>query len=87
VNVAKIQEAVTNELKKDHKDEFSAAFQNLHNRTKAFIFIYTPMELILNKKLYMSTSRVFNFHKKSVLKFLDSTVYEGMYISHVILGC
>jgi len=40
VDVAKIQEAVTDELKKVHKEEFSAAFQKLYDRTKAYIYIY-----------------------------------------------
>jgi hypothetical protein len=38
VDVADIQEAVTNELKKVQKEEFSAAFQKLCDRTKAFIY-------------------------------------------------
>jgi hypothetical protein len=47
-DVAEIQEAVTDELKKVQKQEFSAGFQKLYYRAKAYI--YTPMELILNKK-------------------------------------
>ena len=35
VNVAEIQEAVTDELKKVQKDEFSAAFQKLYDCAKA----------------------------------------------------
>jgi len=35
--VAVIQEAVTYELKKAQKEEFSAAFQKLHNRAKACV--------------------------------------------------
>jgi hypothetical protein len=34
-NVAVIQEAVTDEFKNVHKEEFSAAFQKLHGRAKA----------------------------------------------------
>jgi hypothetical protein len=37
-DVAEIQEAVTDELKEVQKEEFSAAFQNLYNRAKAFIY-------------------------------------------------
>jgi len=33
-----------------------------------------PMVLILNKKTYVSSSCVFDFWKKSVLKLLDCTV-------------
>jgi len=35
-------------LKKVQKEEFSAAFQKLHDRAKAYIYIYMPLELILN---------------------------------------
>jgi hypothetical protein len=52
-DVAEIQEAVTDELKKARKDEFSAAFQKLYDRAKN---MYMPMEISLNKGV-----RVFNF--------------------------
>ena len=39
-DVAEIQEAVTDELKKVEEAEFSAAFQEMHNRPKACIYIY-----------------------------------------------
>jgi len=38
-DVAEIQEAVNDELKKVHKNEFSAAFQKLYDRTKACIYV------------------------------------------------
>jgi hypothetical protein len=38
-DVAEIQEAVTDELKKVHKDEFSAAFQKLYDHTKACTYV------------------------------------------------
>ena len=37
-NVAEIQEAVTDELKKAQKEEFLAAFQKLYDSTKACIY-------------------------------------------------
>jgi hypothetical protein len=37
-DVAEIKEAVTNELKKVQKEEFSVAFQKLYGRTKACIY-------------------------------------------------
>jgi hypothetical protein len=37
-NVAEVQEAVTDELKKVQKDEFSAAFQKLYDCAKACIY-------------------------------------------------
>jgi hypothetical protein len=36
-DVAEIQEAVTDELKKVHKEEFSTAFQKVYDRAKACI--------------------------------------------------
>jgi hypothetical protein len=45
-NVAEIQEAVTNELKKVQKEEFSVAFQKLYDSAQKPVYI--PMELILN---------------------------------------
>jgi hypothetical protein len=44
-DVAEIQEAATDELKKVQKEEFSAAFQKLYDRAKP---VYMPMELTLN---------------------------------------
>jgi hypothetical protein len=38
VDVAEIQEAVTDELKKVRKEEFSAAFQKLYDRAKVCIY-------------------------------------------------
>jgi hypothetical protein len=37
-DVAEIQEAVTDGLKKVQKEEFSATFQKLYDRTKACIY-------------------------------------------------
>jgi len=37
VDVAEIQEAVTDELKKVQKEEFSAAFQKVYDRAKASV--------------------------------------------------
>ena len=49
-DVADIQAAVTEELKKVQKEEFSAAYQKLYDREKACIYeyIYMSVELILN---------------------------------------
>jgi hypothetical protein len=38
-DVAEIQAAVTDELKKVQKEEFSAAFQKLYDCAKAYIYI------------------------------------------------
>jgi len=47
VDVAEIQEAVHNELKKAQKEEFSAAFQKLYNHAKAYIYIYICQRSLL----------------------------------------
>ena len=64
-DVAEIQEAVSDELKKVQKEKFSAAFQKLYDRTKACI--HMQIELILNKKV--SPSFVFNFYKSQSQNF------------------
>jgi len=56
-DVSKFQEAVTDELKKVQKEEFSATFQKMYDCAKP---VYTPMELILNEKK-VSFSCVFDF--------------------------
>jgi histone-lysine N-methyltransferase SETMAR len=38
VNVAEIQKAITDELKKAQKEEFSAPFQKLYNQAKTCIY-------------------------------------------------
>jgi hypothetical protein len=49
-DVAEIQEAVTDELKKVQKEEFSVAFQKLYGHAKP---VCMPVELILNLKKKM----------------------------------
>jgi hypothetical protein len=58
-DVAEIQEAITDELKKAQKEEFSAGFRNCTTVQKP---VYMPMKLILNlKKSYVFSSCVFDF--------------------------
>jgi hypothetical protein len=45
VDVAEIQEAIIDELKRSKKEEFSQLFRNCTTVQKP---VYTPMELILN---------------------------------------
>jgi hypothetical protein len=59
-DVAEIEEAVTDELKKVQKEEFSAAFQKLYDRTKACI--YASGAYIELKKI-ISSSCVFDLKK------------------------
>jgi hypothetical protein len=71
LRIAEIQEAVTDELKKVQKEEFSAAFQKLYDRAKACI--YASGAFLNKKKLYVFLMCL-RFLKKSVLKRLDRTV-------------
>ena len=69
-DVAEIQEAVTDELKKVQKEEFSVAFQKLYDWTNACICANGAyFEL---KKRYTSSSCIFDLKKKA-LKLLDCT--------------
>jgi hypothetical protein len=56
--VAEIQEAVTDELKKAQKEEFSVAFQKLYNRAKACIYANGAY---FELKTYVSSSCVSHF--------------------------
>jgi hypothetical protein len=69
-DVAEIQEAVTDELKKTQKEKFSAAFQKLYNRAKACVYdngAYFELKKCL--------PHVSSIKKKTVLKLFDRTVY------------
>jgi hypothetical protein len=55
--VAETQEAVTDELKKVQKEEFSAAFQKLYDRAKVCIYA-------TGAYLELKRARVFDFFKK-----------------------
>jgi exonuclease III len=57
-DVATIQEAKVDELKKVQKEEFSAAFQKLYDCAKAYIYANGA---ILNKKKVMFLPHVFDF--------------------------
>jgi hypothetical protein len=58
-DVAEIQEAATDELKKVRKEEFSAASQKLYDRAKAFI--YANGAYFELKKWHVSSLRDFDF--------------------------
>ena len=72
-DVAKIQEALTDELKKIQKEEFSAAFQKLYDRTKACIYADGAYFDFKNVHVFLMCLR---FLIKSALKLLDRTVYS-----------
>ena len=60
-DVAEIQETLTDELKKVQKRGiFGQLFRNWTTAQKP---VYMPMEFILNKKRYVSSSCVFDFKK------------------------
>jgi hypothetical protein len=80
-----IQVAITDELKKFQKEEFSAAFQKLYNRAEACIYI--SMELILNKKMLCVFLMCLQFLEKSVLILLDRTVYTTLGIFYLFKIC
>ena len=71
--VAEIQEAVTDELKKVQKEDFLAAFQKLYDSAKACIY---NNGAYLDKKSYVFSSCVFDLKKISP-KTLDRTLYTG----------
>jgi hypothetical protein len=58
VDVAEIQEAVTYELKKVQKEEFSAAFQKVYNCKKTYIYANGDY---FELKKEVSSSCVFSF--------------------------
>ena len=72
-DVAEIQEAAIDELKKIQKQEFSATFQKLYDRLKACIYA-SGVYFRLKKKecVFLMCHR---FLKKPVLKHLDRTEY------------
>jgi hypothetical protein len=71
-DVDEIQEAVTDELKKVQKEEFSAAFQQMYGRANACIYANGAYFSLKKKVMCL------RFSKKSVLKLLDRTVYVDL---------
>ena len=62
MDVAVIQEAVTDELKKVQKEEFSAAFQKLYDHTKACVYANRAY-FELKKKKGMCLPHVYSIFK------------------------
>jgi histone-lysine N-methyltransferase SETMAR len=72
-DVAEIQKAVTDELKKVKKEEFLAAFQKLYNRVKACIYANgAHFEFKKKLRVFLMCLRCL---KNSVPKLLDCTMY------------
>jgi hypothetical protein len=70
VDVAEIQEIITDGLKKVQKEEFSVVFQKLYDRAKACMYANGAyFEFKIKKGMCL------RFKKKTVLKLLDCTVY------------
>jgi 6-phosphogluconate dehydrogenase len=88
-DAAEIQEAVTDELKRVQKEEFLTAFQKLYDCIKACIYA-TGAYFELKKGV--SSSRVFDFQKKSVSNFwtapciLSKMFYTLEYVEAVIMS-
>jgi hypothetical protein len=78
VDFAEIQEAITNELKKVQKGDFSAAFQKLYDHAKACI--YADGVYFEFKKKACVFIVCLQFLKKSVLKLLTCTVYTVSFL-------
>ena len=74
-DIAEIQEAITDELKKVQKEEFLAAFQKLPLCRNLYICQWC---LNLNKK----EKYVSSILKKSVLKLLYHTVYVYLLLNN-----
>jgi hypothetical protein len=82
-DVAEIQEAVTDELKKVQKEDFSAAFQKLYDRAKARIY---ASGAYFELKKGMCLPHVYSiFKKKSALKLLDRTVCVCVYVYGIVV--
>jgi len=69
--VAEIQEAVTEELKKFQNEEFSAASQKLYDRAKACIYANGAYFEYKKACVFLMCLR---FLKESLLKLFDRTV-------------
>jgi histone-lysine N-methyltransferase SETMAR len=74
-DIAEIQEAITDELKKVQKEKFSAGFQKKYDRAKACILVYANGAYFEYKEVYVFLMCLRFFLKKSALKLLDRTVY------------
>jgi hypothetical protein len=71
VNVAEIQEAITDKLKKLQKEKFSAAFQELYDSTKACIYA-SGAYFELKEKRFVSSLCVSIFKKiRSLFIIMD----------------
>jgi hypothetical protein len=73
-DVAEIQEAVTDELKKVKKEEFSAGFQKMYDRGKAYTYVNGYYFELKKVCVFITCLR---FLKESVLKLLDRTVCKN----------
>jgi uncharacterized Fe-S cluster protein YjdI len=76
VGVVEIQEAVTDELKKFQKEEFSAAFQKLYNHAKACIYANGAyFELKKKKGMYLP-------HVSSIFKKISPKTFWTALCTH-----
>jgi len=81
-DVAEIQEAVTEELKKVQKEEFLTAFQKLYDRLKACIYANGAYFELKKVRVFLMCLRFFEI---SVLKLLDCSVHVYRSSSKVLV--
>ena len=75
MDVAEIQEALTDKLKKVQKEPFLAAFQKLYNCAKVCVYANGAYFEFFKKKKVCVFLVCLRFLKISVLKLLDRIVY------------
>ena len=81
-DVAQIQEAVKDELKKVQKEEFSAGVQKLYQLQKP---VYMPMEFIFNKK-GICLLQFFDLKKNDPKTFGPHCLFINMYCGNLLCG-
>ena len=84
-DVAEIQEAVTDKLKNAQKEEFSATFQKLNDRTEACIYVNGAYFELKNVCVFLVCLR---FLKKSIQNlwtalYMTSMLYEKTTVHHL----
>jgi hypothetical protein len=84
-DVAEIQEAATDELKKLQKEEFSAAFQKLYNHAKACIYATVKKSVIklLDCTVYIAIILTVDFSVSDLTQSTQTVVFENMILSRI----
>ena len=85
-DVAEIQEAITDELKKTQKEEFSTAFQKLYDRTKACMYANRAYFELKKKSMCLPHVSLI-FKKISAKTFEPHCVYAGTWVWWYVCTC